>query len=609
MIRILPSHLINQIAAGEVVERPASVVKELVENAIDAGATSIEVVLRQEGRSFIGVYDNGCGMTAEDLALCIERHATSKLPDENLFNIHSLGFRGEALPSIGSIARLQVSSCRESSDSGWSVSVEGGHKGSLTPASHAKGTRVEVRDLFFATPARLKFLKTATTEKAHIVEALERLALAHPHIAFILKDERRTIMNLRAAVKDEHGLSLERIGAILGHDFMDNALPLEAEREGYKICGHISLPTLNRATAQVQYLFVNGRTVKDKILNGAIRAAYQDVLPHDRHPLVCLFLSVDPLYVDVNVHPSKAEVRFSDSGMVRSLLVGAIKSTLAQNSVRTSSTMSNAALKAMRPEEGGMLSYWPNPYLSPGSQPRYQSFHSAGRSNLAPLLNLRSEIPNQQKEGIAPLNERAHISAPTSELHPLLGWAKAQLHGTYVVAQTVDGMVIVDQHAAHERLVYEQIKQEMQTQKVQRQILLVPEVVKLSPIQTTLLVDQRDYLEEFGLIIEAFGENTILVREAPAVVGEIDIPQLIRDLADEAVEHGQTFSLKESRDKVWATMACHASVRAGRNLTLHEMNQLLRTMETTAHAGQCNHGRPTYIELKLDEIEKLFARR
>lgn len=574
-IRRLEPHLVNQIAAGEVVERPASVVKELVENALDAGATQVTVQLRDGGRSLIGVTDNGSGMGCEDLELAIERHATSKLPSSDLFNIQTLGFRGEALPSIGSVSRLHITSCLQGTSEAWCLKVEGGDKKAPTPASHPQGTHIEVKDLFYATPARLKFLKTPQTELSHAVELLNRLAMSHSSVAFKLLADQRVVFEYKPCTSLK-----ERLAQVMGQEFADNALPLEMSRGEIHLNGFISLPTYSRANATHQYLFVKGRPVKDKLLHGAIRAAYQDFLASDRYPLLALFLDLPSEDVDVNVHPAKTEVRFRDSGLIRGTLVSALKQTLAGASHKTATTVSQQAVYAFRPE------------------PR--SYHQPTLSSAYVPQAPRPSYPSLQ-EAPAPLLDETPLETPP------LGFAKAQLHETYIVAQTEQGMILVDQHAAHERLVYERLKAEKG--HVQRQPLLIPEVVELNEEECVLLKEAIHDLESFGLIIEPFGEAAFLVREIPALLGEINIKGLVKDLADELKEMGGALSLKERLAEVLSTCACHNSVRAGRRLSVEEMNALLRQMEQTAHSGQCNHGRPTYVELSRADMEKLFGRR
>ena len=602
-IRRLPETVINRIAAGEVVERPASVVKELVENSIDAGAKHIGVTIRDGGQTLISVTDDGGGMTADELPLAIERHATSKLPSDDLLLIASLGFRGEALPAIGAVARLTITSRAEAADQAWSIAVEGGSTTAPAPAALAQGTRIEVRDLFFATPARLKFLKTQKTEQFHAVDAIKRLAMAHPDIGFHLTDGARDLIKLAPAVGPE--ARLDRLGRIMGKDFRDNSLGLDAEREGVRLTGFAGLPTLNRGNAQMQFLFVNGRPVRDKLLFGALKGAYREFLASGRYALVALFLDLAPDAVDVNVHPAKAEVRFRDAGLVRGLIVGALKHALADAGHRAATTVAQAALGAVRPgggsgrstAYGGGGSYGAPAYGGAGLRERAENFHS-------PLPGLDAQ----------PTAPGAVIDDPHDPLgdyppdYPL-GVARAQLHETYIVAQTQDGIVIVDQHAAHERLVQERIKKALDTGGVQRQGMLIPEVVELDETAAARLVNRAGELAELGLVLEAFGDGAVVVREIPALLGETDIKGLVMDLADDFAEWDEGLALTQRLGDVCATMACHGSVRAGRRLNGAEMNALLREMEATPHSGQCSHGRPTYVELKLADIEKLFGRR
>jgi DNA mismatch repair protein MutL len=602
-IRQLPPVLVNRIAAGEVVERPASAVKELVENAIDAGATRIEVVLRDGGQSLIAISDDGAGMDAQELALAVERHCTSKLPDDDLLNIASLGFRGEALPSIGAVSRLSLTSRRRGAAAAWCLRVDAGVKSAAEPAAHPPGTRVEVRDLFYATPARLKFMKSVRAERDQAVDTVERLAMAYPAIAFtVLSDDDRALVRLNAVGGDLAGEDVDaarrtRLSAILGRDFADNALTIDARRDGLRLTGLAGLPTLNRATARDQYLFVNGRPVRDRLLVGAVRGAYQDFLARDRHPMVVLFVDCPQELVDVNVHPAKAEVRFRDAGMVRGLIVGALRQALADAGHRAATTVAHDALSAFRP---GVP---PGVYRQPsftGWTP-HSVLHEAAAEYHAPLL---------AGNGVAaPAARMEAAEAQTEPASYPLGAARAQLHGTYIVAQTDDGIVIVDQHAAHERLVYERMKEALASTGVARQMLLLPDVVELDEAAAARLVARAAELAELGLVLEPFGPGAVVVREVPALLGELDVQGLVRDLADELEELGDALALKEKLESVCGTLACHGSVRAGRELTGPEMNALLRQMEATPHSGQCNHGRPTYVELRLSDIEKLFGRR
>lgn len=599
-IRRLPETLVNQIAAGEVVERPAAALKELVENSLDAGAANIDIQLRDGGRTLIAVSDDGCGMSADDLALAIERHATSKLPDDDLVHIKSLGFRGEALPSIGAVARVSITSRAQGADSAWTLRVEGGKLSEVEPAALPQGTRIEVRDLFFATPARLKFLKTPRTELTHAVEMVNRLAMAHPGVGFTLADEKRTVIRLAPAQGDLFSQRLDRLAQVMGRDFADNCIGVEAEREGVRLTGHIGLPTLNRGNATQQFMFVNGRPVKDKLFFGAVRGAYRDFLAGDRYPYVALYLQIDPEYVDVNVHPAKTEVRFRDAGLVRGLIVGALKHALADAGHRASTTVSHAALGALQSgavQSGGTVHQFqtrPPSYAHGGLADRAATFQ-------APFQNM-DQAPSARFEAPGEVDEELGEDFP-------LGVARAQLHETYIVSQTADGIVIVDQHAAHERLVYERMKAAMDEGAIPSQGLLLPEVVELDEGAAHRINQRIDEFKTLGLVLEAFGEGAVVVRETPAMLGNVDVHKLVRDLADELAQWGETTTLVEKLGDVAATMACHGSVRAGRRLQAGEMNALLREMESTPHSGQCNHGRPTYVELKLADIEKLFGRR
>lgn len=607
-IRLLPPNLVNQIAAGEVVERPASALKELVENSIDAGASRVDIVLNDGGRSLIVVTDNGCGMTPQELIVAVDRHATSKLPSDDLLDITYLGFRGEALPAIGSVARLTVTSRTAGADSGWYVVVAGGRKDGPVPAPHQRGTRVEVRDIFYATPARLKFLKASSTELSYAVDAIERLAMANPEVAFTLTADGKQRLNLPAGDMqgDLFDAHLERISAVLGKEFGANAVPVAAEREGIKLYGYIGIPTFNRGNALAQYLFVNGRPVRDRLLTGAVRGAYQDFLASNRHPYVVLFLEVPQRDVDVNVHPAKAEVRFRDAGLVRGLMVGALRHALAEAGHKASTTVAGAALGAFRPGDG--RAFAGRPHMT----------HSAGNFAYAMQAPYPSEDPNGLAENEPPSLFALAPSAPDAtpveiveadyQSHPL-GVARAQVHETYIVAQTADGIVIVDQHAAHERLVYERMKGAIASGGIARQILLIPEVVELDETGATRISARAAELAELGLVVEAFGAGAIVVREVPSLLGETDVQGLIRDLADDLASVDEALTLKDKLGDVCGTLACHSAIRAGRRLNGSEMNALLRQMEVTPHAGQCNHGRPTYVELKLKDIERLFGRR
>jgi len=604
VIRRLPDTLVNQIAAGEVIERPAAALKEVVENAIDAGARRIDVALKEAGKAAIVVSDDGRGMAREDLALAVERHATSKLPGDDLTRISTFGFRGEALPSIGAVARLAITSRAAGAAEAWTIRVEGGRREGPEPSAHGAGTRVEIRDLFFATPARLKFLKGDRAELQACLDAVERLAMANPHIAFSVVADGRAALRLAPAAGEGAAARLGRLAAVIDREFFDNAIEVDAEREGVRLVGHASLPTFHRATAQMQYLFVNGRPVRDRLLAGAVRAAYADFLARDRHPVVALFVELPPDQVDVNVHPAKSEVRFRDAGLVRGLLVGALKHALAGAGFRAATTPGLDALAALRP---GMLPA--QPAAAGGAWPSFPG-HAHARAGFAEALGAAA-LSFQAPLGAAPLSAPAAAPPPgaTEAASFPLGVARAQLFETYILAQTADGIVVVDQHAAHERLVYERIKAELAAQGVRRQALLIPEIVELDEARAGRLLARADDLLRLGLAIEGFGRGAIAVREVPALLGTVDAAGLVRDLADELEEHGDALALGERLADICSTMACHGSVRAGRRLSPEEMNALLRRMEATPHSGQCNHGRPTWVELKLADIERLFGRR
>jgi len=604
-IRQLSPEIVNRIAAGEVIERPASVIKELVENAIDAGAHEIEVVTAAGGLSLIRVTDDGHGMSAADLAIAVERHATSKLADEDLFNIATLGFRGEALPSIGSVAHLAIRSRTRDAAAGSEIVVDRGAKRPVRPAALNCGTQVEVRELFSATPARLKFLKSERAENMATTEVVKRLAMAHPTVGFTLTTGERAGLRLSAQPLGADG-HLVRLGRIMGREFLDDALAIDAEREGLGLSGFAGLPTLHRPDPGQQYLFVNGRPVKDRLLIGAVRAAYGDLLPKARYPLLALFLNLDPRAVDVNVHPAKAEVRFRDAGAVRSLIVGALRHALEAAGHRASAGGGAQAIETLA---RGVQSNLGND----GSSPAYAGVQ-ARRGGAS-----RGNIPRGFAEAMqAPFADIATPSADAgAAAEPVqadlvdrpLGAARAQLHETYIVAQTRDAVVIVDQHAAHERLVYERVKAALANGGVARQMLLIPEIVELDADEAAALAEQVGELAELGLALEAFGPGAVAVREVPAMLGDTDVAGLVRDLARQAVGETDGSPLRERLEAVCSTMACHGSVRAGRRLTPPEMNALLREMESTPHSGQCNHGRPTYVELKLSDIERLFGRR
>jgi DNA mismatch repair protein MutL len=594
-IRQLSPETINRIAAGEVVERPASVVKELVENALDAGAGEVEVVTASGGLSLIRVTDDGSGMAPDDLLLAVERHATSKLSEEDLFAIRTLGFRGEALPSIGSIATLTILSRARGAGEAFALSVDRGAKGKVKPAAGNAGTCVEVRGLFSSVPARLKFLKSERAENQAVSEVVKRLAMAHPHVGFALTTGERTGLRFPREAPGADGL-LQRLGRIMGREFMADAVPVAGEREGVSVSGFAGLPTLHRPDAAQQFLFVNGRPVKDKLLIGAVRAAYGDLIPRGRHPLLALFVALPPQEVDVNVHPAKVEVRFRDSGRVRSLLVNALAAALHAAGHRASAANGVSALQELRPN------------VVPFERPR-GAYYPPARGTIAFGLAEAMQAPLDVVG--APSADARAFTMPVAETlqdRPL-GAARAQLHENYIVAQTRDGVVIVDQHAAHERLVYERLKAMLAEGGVARQGLLVPVVVDLGDDEAIALAEKSDELAALGLVLEPFGTGAVVVREVPALLGDGDVTRLAKDIAADIVREGTSTALQDRLLSICATIACHGSVRSGRRLTPDEMNALLRDMEATPYSGQCNHGRPTYVELKLADIEKLFGRR
>ncbi|WP_295224151.1 DNA mismatch repair endonuclease MutL [uncultured Brevundimonas sp.] len=626
-IRRLSPETVNRIAAGEVVERPASAIKELVENALDAGGRNIEIQADGGGLSRILIADDGKGIPREELPLAIERHATSKLePDDagdvDLLRIHTLGFRGEALPSIGSVARLSITTRSRDATDAWAITVEGGETRPLAPAPFPgpHGARVEVRDLFYATPARLKFMKSERSEAMAISEEIKRQAMAHEAVAFTLSLDGKVTLRLPAEHPGDEG-RLKRLSALLGRDFEANALLIDQERDGVRLSGYAGLPTYSRGNAAHQYLFVNGRPVKDRLLQGALRGAYADFLARDRHPAAVLFLDIDPLYVDVNVHPAKAEVRFRDPALVRGLIVGALRHALHAAGHRASTTVAADALSGFQPHTGVTHSgEWRGTSAEGWSGWAGWNAPASQTAQVLPGLNERSARVEPSWDGPSwpsqPAQNRdlatGHAPLATPPQDPLdypLGAARGQLHANYIVAQTRDGLVIVDQHAAHERLVYERMKAQMAEGAVTRQALLTPEVVDLDPAEAERVAGRAEELAEMGLIVEAFGAGAVLVRETPAMLGDTDVQGLIRDIADDLSEHGQALSLKERLAAICGTMACHGSVRSGRVLSAPEMNALLRQMEATPHSGQCNHGRPTYVELKLHDLERLFGRR
>lgn len=602
-IRHLPETLINRIAAGEVIERPAAVIKELVENSIDAGARRIEVEISDGGRSFMSVTDDGHGMGREDLEAALDRHATSKLPDEDLLNITHLGFRGEALPSIASVSRMRIASHLTGATEAWEISCEGGKKSQVKPSSQAEGTRIEVRDLFYATPARLKFLKTERSEAQAVRDIVQRLAMAAPEVAFRLTINDKAVLTLAPASR------AERLAALMGREFGANAMEILAERESIQISGLAGLPTLHKGNGLSQYLFVNGRSVRDRLLLGAIKGAYGDTMARDRYPMATLFITLPAEEVDVNVHPAKAEVRFRDSAHVRGLMVSALRQAIYAQAHQASNSVSYQALSKMA-ETPPMPSYSPSSLpLSRGARPAVPSSYSY---RPAAGLAERSVHVYAPQFDVAPSarHEPVREEVARGEAEYPLGAARAQIHENYIIAQSARGMVIIDQHAAHERLVYEKLKLQQNDRAVLKQGLLTPEIVELGDAAAQNLLAEAACLAAAGLEIEAFGAGAIAVQSIPAVLGDkANIVQLMNDLSDELEEHGTVEGLQDRILAVLSRAACHGSVRSGRRMSAEEMNHLLRQMEATPLSGQCNHGRPTYIELGLEEIEKLFRRR
>ncbi len=583
MLRILPPVLVNQIAAGEVVERPASAVKELIENAIDAGADHIEIKIHSGGKSYFSVFDNGKGMTADELALAIERHATSKLPSDDLLDINFLGFRGEALPSIASVSKMKITSRTQKDDSGWQIYVEGGKKMPVIPVPFARGTLVEVEDLFYNTPARLKFLKSDQSEQLAIREIVDKLAMCYPTVSFVLENEHKKLLHYPKTQK-----LFERVAMIIGHQFQENALPIQTTYEEIQLSGFVGLPTYTRPTTSDQYLFVNGRCVKDKVLLGAIRGAYQGLMGHgsEGYPVLALFLQVPSHQVDVNVSPAKTEVRFADTARIRGMMVASIRSVLAEHGHQTATTLKIGALDSV-PTQSPLLKHVD---------------HSKSSS-----VFLSKDLPLQLSESYSVKSDFSPVSQVT-ETFPPLGFAKAQVCQNYIISQTRDAILIIDQHAAHERLTYEKLISHLNAH-IQTQLLLVPEIIDLKPEEVVLLNSKAEELKQMGWVLDAFGTDSIAVREIPALLDKTDLAQIIRDLVNTLKEYDDTVLLKDKMKDICAKMACHGSVRAGRTLTIEEMNALLRQMEQCGTSGQCIHGRPTYITLRLGDIEKLFGRK
>ena len=601
VIRQLDEAAINRIAAGEVVERPASAVKELVENAMDAGARQVTIEYADGGKTLIRVTDDGCGIAARDLMLAMSRHATSKIDGSDLLNIHTFGFRGEALPSLGAVGRLTISS-RVAGQDGAEVSINGGQAGPVRPAALNGGTVVTLRNLFFATPARLKFLRTDRAEAQAIADIIKRLAMAEPFVRFVLRDVSgdgpgREVFRADAEQGDMFAALQGRLAQVLGREFAENALAIDAERDGLHLTGFAALPTYSRGSAVMQYLFVNGRPVRDKLLVGALRGAYFDLLSRDRHPAAALFIDCDPTLVDVNVHPAKSEVRFRDPGIARGLIVSGLRHALADAGHRASTTVATATLGAMRPEQLTARVYQMDRPSVSARGTAYQA--QAPEPGFAETAGMWARVETQTEAETAAEQETPDFP---------LGTARGQVHENYIIAQTATGMVIVDQHAAHERLVYEKLKRQMSENGVAAQALLIPEIVDLSASDCSRLLDMAEQMAGFGLSIEPFGGNAIAVRETPAILGVVDAKAMILDILDEITDQNESNSLQARIEAILSRVACHGSIRSGRRMRGEEMNALLREMEATPHSGQCNHGRPTYVELKLSDIERLFGR-
>lgn len=598
IIRQLDDAAINRIAAGEVVERPASAVKELVENAIDAGSSRIGIDIADGGKTLIRVSDDGSGIPPHELKLAMSRHATSKIDGSDLLNIHTFGFRGEALPSLGAVGRLTVTSRAPGADAA-SLRVEGGQIGPVIPAALTAGTTVELTELFYATPARLKFMRSDRAEAQAITDVVKRLAMAEPSIGFVLRDVSgggagRVVFRVDPESGEMFDAMHGRLAQIIGRDFAENALKIDATRDGIHLFGYAALPTYSRGAAVAQYLFVNGRPVRDKMLTGALRASYLDVLSRDRHPVAALFIDCDPNLVDVNVHPAKSEVRFRDPGIARGLIVSTLRHALAEAGHRASSTVAAATLGAMTPETTGARVYQMDRSSAKSRSETY-------RPNSPGFAEMQSSYSARVVETLEPAEESVAEALP-------LGTARGQVHENYIIAQTENGMVIVDQHAAHERLVYERLKRQMASSGVAAQALLIPEVVDLSEAERKQLMALGDELAQLGLTIEPFGGEAIVVRETPAILGEVNASEMIRDILDELADLDSSQTVRTRIDAILSRVACHGSVRSGRRMRAEEMNALLREMEATPLSGQCNHGRPTYVELKLADIERLFGR-
>ena len=597
IIRQLSDAAANRIAAGEVVERPSSAIKELVENSIDAGASRIDISYSDGGKTLIRVKDNGHGIAENQLMLALSRHATSKIDGTDLLNIHTFGFRGEALPSMGAVGRLTITSRIKNVSMGATITVDGGVIHQVRPAPSSIGTIVELRNLFHATPARLKFLRTDRAESGAISDVIKRLAMSEPFVGFTLRDitsggKGRIIFRADPEAGDLFDAMYGRLSKILGIDFAKNSFRVDAERDGMTLTGYASLPTYSRGSSVSQYIFVNGRPVKDKSLLSALRAAYSDFLHNGRYPLAALFVECDFERVDVNVHPAKAEVRFREPGIVRGLVISALRHALAEEGHRASSTVADATLGAFKKSETSNISTNLRMNQSWSREMQNNNLDQVGFSELQNNFSAR----------------QASVETNNDQISNRLGAARAQVHENYIISQTADGIVIVDQHAAHERLVYEKLKNKMALNGVSSQTLLIPEIIELSEQDSAVLMDLSAELSRFGLSIENFGGNSIVVRETPAILGEVNAKSLILDILDELKDWSESNLVKEKLDAILSRVACHGSIRSGRIMKGEEMNALLREMEITPHSGQCNHGRPTYVELKLSDIEKLFGR-
>ena len=577
-IKKLPDNLINQIAAGEVIERPSSALKELIENSIDAGASKISISLSEGGKTLIEVIDDGMGMNLQDLKMCIERHATSKINDSDLMHINSLGFRGEALPSIGSIANLVIESYDKLKDEAWKISIINNKK-NIEPSLIRFGTKVTITDLFLKVPARLKFMKTNATEIRYCKEVVKHLAMSHPKISFSLTIDSKRIFNWEKSEKTDFEGTKNRLYQVMGEDFIKSSVSVHMERDGLILAGMVGMPTLNRNTGREQYLFVNNRPVKDRSLIGALRGAYKGLIEHNRFPVAVLFLDIISQDVDINVHPAKIEVRFKDSGKVRSIIVSGVRKALEKAGLNTASEISNALIDKISFDEQVINDNSNNINLQ--------------NINLSPSSRLAENIDSDSFN-----NQRTYP----------LGSAIAQAHGTYIISETENGLILIDQHAAHERIVLEKIREGFLNSNIQKQILLIPEVVELSVDHFEVIIKHKDSLIKLGLVIEEFDNNTIIIREHPAILDKVNFSILIKDIAEEIIDFGSEFVLSERLDNICGNMACHSSIRSGRLLLTSEMNALLREMEVTPNSSQCNHGRPTFIKLSVTDIEKLFGR-